>query len=130
MVSERMLVVDEADAIRVVLRVYFEALGFAVDCARGLAQARELLERHAYDVVISDMCLEGPLGREGFEVAERVRELSPGTRTLMLTAFGSADVEREAQEHGVDLLLCKPQPLPDLAHHVADLLRSAPPLAA
>jgi DNA-binding response OmpR family regulator len=117
----RLLIVDDEDAILVAMREYFSMRGFDVDCARQGKRALALLEQSRYAVVIADLRLKGSHSTEGFEVADEVRDRWPRTRVVLLTAYGSPRIEREARKHGVDALLYKPHPLPDLAAIVLDL---------
>jgi DNA-binding NtrC family response regulator len=59
---------------------------------------------------------------EGLQIVEWVRARSPSTPVLILTAYGSPDVERMARERGVAAFLHKPTPLPALERLVSDLL--------
>jgi len=43
--------------------------------------------------------------------------------TILLTAYGSEEVERQARELGVDQVIAKPLPLSELAHVVFLLLQ-------
>jgi CheY-like chemotaxis protein len=118
----RILVVDDEDPIRFSMKEYFDALGYEVDCAREPQEAEALLGYLPYAVVIADLRLTGIHGTEGLGLIRFIREQSPSTRTILLTAYGSADVESEARRLGVDSVLNKPKPLPDLAQIVVGLL--------
>ena len=62
-------------------------------------------------------------------------ECSPKTRIVVLTAYGSSDVETEAKASGADAFLRKPQPLSQVAQVVRGLIEtprrwvSPPPLS-
>lgn len=114
--------VDDEEPILLAAREYFESLGFAVDCASELEEAQALLSHVAYAVVIADLRLTGVYGSEGLTLVRHVRERCPQTRVLILTAYGSRDVEEEARRLGVDGFLLKPKPLPDVARIVFGLL--------
>ncbi|HUO86893.1 MAG TPA: response regulator, partial [Thermoanaerobaculia bacterium] len=58
----------------------------------------------------------------GLEVVRRIRERSPRTRIVLLTAYGSPDVAVEARRLGADSLLAKPQPLASLDEHLRRLV--------
>jgi DNA-binding response OmpR family regulator len=122
----RLLVVDDEEAIRLALHDYFTLRGFEVSCARDLSEAASHLERGAFDGVIADLRLGGSGGLEGLEVIERARARWPRTRAIILTPYGSPDVEAEALRGGVDAFLHKPVRLPEIARVVASLIESAP----
>jgi len=121
----RILVVDDEEAIRFAVGEYFTTAGYLVDVASELADARALLDRTMYAVVIADLRLSEPAGTEGLEVVSYARERCPATRIIVFTAYGSPAMEREARRRGVDAFLQKPQPLPEIARIVSDLAPSS-----
>jgi CheY-like chemotaxis protein len=124
--AHRILVVDDEEPILFALREYFTALGYEVDAAREAAEAQAFLCRVRYDLVIADLRLCGSQGAQGLEVLAHAREQAPATKTILLTAYGSPEVEREARDRGVDALLHKPKPLPEVARIVVGLLGATP----
>jgi DNA-binding response OmpR family regulator len=121
--SRRILAVDDEEPILAALREFFEEEGYAVDCAQELEEAEALLSHVHYDLLIADLRLTGIHGSEGLELVRFARERSPWTRIVVLTGFGSVEIEMEAVGRGVDVFLQKPQPLASLAAIAADLLR-------
>ena len=126
MVQHTLLIVDDEDAIRFSLGDYFSLKGFVVDAATELEGAEALLETTRYDVVIADLRLTGINGTEGLELITYVRERSPSTRVVLLTAYGSDEVREEAARRGVDAFLQKPQPLSEIARTVERALALPP----
>jgi DNA-binding response OmpR family regulator len=122
--SVRILVVDDEEPILSAVREYFEPLGYEVDCARELEEAEALLAHVHYALLIADLRLTGSQSAEGLELVRFVRERSPWTRTILLTGFGSQEVETEALGRGVDAFLQKPQPLARLAAIAEELMRT------
>ena len=117
----RLLVVEDESFIRFALEDYFTMRGYAVDAASEWEEAEALLAVRSYAIVITDLRLTGFGGTEGLEIIGCVRQRYPGTRIILLTGFGSIEVEAEARRLGVDAFLHKPMSLPDLAR-VADSL--------
>ncbi|HWM94462.1 MAG TPA: response regulator [Thermoanaerobaculia bacterium] len=117
----RLLIVDDEDAILAAIRDYFEPRGYDVDCARELEEAEALLSHIRYALMIADLRLTGVHGNEGLELVRFARERSPWTRTIVLTGYGSTEIEMEAIGRGVDAFLQKPQPLSELAAIAANL---------
>ena len=64
---------------------------------------------------------------EGLEILQAVKERSPSTATILLTAYGSPAVDREARRRKVDVILSKPTPLSTLAKILSDLLKRQEP---
>ncbi len=123
--SPRLLVVDDEEPILFAIREYFEPLGYQVDCARELEEAEALLTHVRYALLIADLRLSGIHSNEGLELIRFARERSPWTRTIVLTGYGSTEMEAEALERGVDAFLHKPRPLSELAEIVAVLTQQS-----
>lgn len=117
----RLLVVDDEEPILSAIREYFQPRGYDVDCARELEEAEALLAHIRYALVIADVRLTGVHGNEGLELIRFIRERSPWTRIIVLTGYGSTEIEMEAIGRGVDAFLQKPQPLSELAAIAANL---------
>jgi two-component system response regulator PilR (NtrC family) len=99
----RILVVDDEPGIRKVLSVMLTKEGCAVSVAAGRADLERLLAAERYDLVVTDMRMPDI---SGLEVLELVRERAPGARTLVMTAFPSADATIEAIQKGaVDYII-------------------------
>jgi two-component system response regulator (stage 0 sporulation protein F) len=118
----RMLIVDDEESILFAISDFFTNRGFEVDAARELEEAEALLSRQNYNVVIADLRLTGINGTEGLELISYVREKSPGTKILLLTAYGSQEIQAEASRRGVDAFLQKPKPLSEVANVVSSML--------
>lgn len=117
----RLLVVDDEEAIVFAMRRYFAARGFRVDAAREREEAEALLANEHYHAAIIDLRLNGVHGTEGLDLLGFVRDNCPETRTILLTAYGTEEMSRQARERGADVILSKPQPLPHVAQVVLDL---------
>jgi CheY-like chemotaxis protein len=125
-VSGRLLLVDDEQSILLAMREYLEDRGFRVDCASTPAEADGLLGRAAYDVVIADLRLSATDAVGGLRLLRRVRERRPSTRTVLLTAYGSPEVEAEARRVGIDALVAKSHGLEEVAVLVRSLAATVP----
>ena len=121
---KHILVVDNEDAILFAVRRYFVRAGFDVDCAHELEEAEALAALNEYQLVIADLSLSEHGSTEGLEILRYVRHLRPGTRIILLTAYGSSSIEKEALRRGCDAFLRKPKPLDEIARIVDELTRS------
>lgn len=117
------LFVEDQEIILFAMREYFTSLGYEVDCAHDLEQAVTFIEQRAYSLVVADLRLTGSRSTEGLEIMRTVRAKSPQTRMIMLTAYGSPEVEAEAKRCGVDVFLHKPKPLAEVARLAGELLK-------
>lgn len=121
----KILIVDDEEAIRFAMSEYFQMQGYEVDCAQNVSETEALLTDNSYSVVIADLRLEGIYNLGGLEIVKTIRAHSPQTRIIVLTAYGSTEVEKEVRRHGVNAFLHKPKPLADVAQVVYGLVGSS-----
>jgi DNA-binding response OmpR family regulator len=120
--DKTLLIVEDRPTTGSALREYFESLGFEVDCATDRDSAISLIAGRAYSAVITDLCLAGKENRDGLQVIRAARTRRSGAVILLLTAYGSLDVTREAIIHGADVVVAKPVPLRELARILLERL--------
>jgi ActR/RegA family two-component response regulator len=108
------LIVDDELPIQFALSDYFTTHGWRVECADSLEGARFQIETGRFDVLIADLSLNGSDGTEGLELVCFVKQRRPAMRVVVLTAYGSPKVEREAVLRGADAFLLKPKPLSEV----------------
>jgi DNA-binding response OmpR family regulator len=119
---KRILIVDDEDLIVLAMRRYFERLGYVVDSALALDEAQALLAEHRYDLVIADLRLTGVDGVEGLQIVTDVHRRSATTRIVLLSAYGTPEVERESYNRGADAFLHKPKAMMEIASIAKTLL--------
>ena len=122
----RLLVVDDEESICFSMSEYFSLHGFKVDTARELEEAEKLLEAQDYKVIIQDLRLGVTRNSDGLDIIKMVRDLNRNAKIIVLTAYGSSEVEDEARRCGADAFLRKPKPLSQVAQVVEGLLESPP----
>lgn len=120
--SRLVLVVDDDDIIRRVVRTVLEADDFEVVEARDGDEAIQKVSTDHPLVVVLDVMMPG---LDGVEVCRRVR--ADGTRVLMLTARDDADVEQASKDAGADGFLAKPFSSVELLDKVEQLTRPPRP---
>lgn len=106
-IGKRILVVDDEERLVYFLRVSLEnlGLGYQVVTARCGEEALEALERSRFDLLITDFKIPGI---DGLELIRRVREKSPGTLSILMTADGFPELEARAHLLQVYEYLTKP----------------------
>ena len=120
--TRRILIVDDEDLIVMAMRKYFEGLGFLVDGAFELEEAQALLANYRYDLVIADLRLTGIGGVEGLQIVSDVHQRCANTRVVLLSAYGTPEIERESYNRGADAFLHKPKAMMEIAHVARTLL--------
>ena len=118
----RLLVVDDEESICFSMSEYFSLHGFKVDTAREFEEAEKLLEAQNYKVIIQDLRLGTTPNADGLDIIKLVKDHNLPSKIIVLTAYGSAEVEEEAKRQGADAFLRKPKPLSQLAQIVEGLL--------
>ncbi len=119
------LVVDDDDRIRRLLRDYLKAQDFRVTAAEDAARARALMAMVDFDLVVLDVMMPG---ENGFSLTRSVRETSQ-TPILLLTARGEPGDRIEGLSAGADDYLSKPFEPEELVLRIDAILRRAAPRA-
>jgi len=120
----RILIVDDEQAVLATLRDFFVEMKLEVDCASGLDEARAKLSGNRYAAVLADIQLSRIGDTDGLDLADFVAQRCPETPLVMLTAYGSHRVEREARSRGASFFLHKPVRLEDIGQIVVGLLEA------
>ena len=122
--GKHLLVVDDEESICFSMSEYFSQHGFKVDTAREMEEAEGLIRVTDYEVIIQDLRLGLARHPDGIEIIKLVHKRNPDTRIVVLTSYGSAEVEEEARRAGADAFLRKPKPLSQVAQVVQGLIES------
>ena len=122
--GQNLLVVDDEESICFSMREYFSQHGFNVDTAKELEEAEGLITTTNYKVIIQDLRLGLARHPDGIEIIKLVHQRNPETRIVVLTSYGSQEVEEEARRAGADAFLRKPKPLSQVAQVVQGLIES------
>lgn len=118
---EHILVVDDDQKVRTLLRRCFEAEGFAVSEATCGQELQRQLDRNAVSLITLDLNL-GP--ENGLDLARQVRQ-QRNIPIIMLTGKGDAIDRVVGLELGADDYLVKPFELRELLARVRAVLRRA-----
>ena len=118
------LLADDEEAITAELAPLLERSGFTVAVARTGDEALRLVERLRPDLVVLDIQMPGPNGRE---VCRRLRAAGNCTPVIMLTQVGAAGERAMSLEEGADDYLNKPFDPFELVARIRAVLRRARP---
>ncbi|MRH42358.1 response regulator [Aquibacillus halophilus] len=117
--NAKILVVDDEERIRRLLRMYLEREEYIVDEAEDGDQAVELAFENDYDLILLDIMMPG---KDGIEVCKDIREKKT-TPVIMLTAKGEEANRVQGFEVGTDDYIVKPFSPREVILRVKALLR-------
>lgn len=123
----RVLVVDDEKTLRHFLRLNLQDQGYEVVEAADGQTALNFIEQQHFDVALVDLRLTD---MDGLVIVRRLRQTSPTTSVIILTAYATLDSAVEALRQGAHDYLTKPFNTSELLASVADGLarQSADPL--
>jgi two-component system response regulator ResD len=113
------LVVDDEERIRRLLRMYLEKEGYLIDEAEDGETALRMASETDYDLVLLDIMLPGI---DGIEVCARLRQVK-STPVIMLTAKGEETNRVQGFEVGADDYVVKPFSPREVIYRVKAILR-------
>jgi DNA-binding NtrC family response regulator len=99
------LVVEDKESLRAVLRKTVEARGYTVEEAGDAYEARRRIQASRFLVVLTDLRL--PAG-SGLDVLKAAVEADPATSVIVMTAFGTVEEAVRAMKDGAADFLTKP----------------------
>jgi len=120
--GSRILVIDDEEVIHVSLKRILGRQGHSVDAVLSAAEGLELLQRHRYDLVITDLMMPNI---NGIQLLERIEDLGLGVPTLMITGYPSIRTAVQALRLGAVDYLAKPFTRQELLGPVNRTLRGA-----
>jgi signal transduction histidine kinase/ActR/RegA family two-component response regulator len=101
----KILVVDDEEGVRELLRDLLEGEGFRVYLAPGSREALSLFEVHQFDGIFTDV---GMPGMSGWELAHAIRQRNETIPIAVITGWGEAVGSNEQKEARVDWVIAKP----------------------
>ncbi|MEW5974817.1 MAG: sigma-54 dependent transcriptional regulator [Acidobacteriota bacterium] len=109
-IRHSVLVVDDESAMRLLLVSILEGEGYAVTPAQNGREALQLIQKRKFDLILTDVRMPE---MDGIRLLSAIREQSPETPTVILTAFGSVEDAVQAMKLGAADYLTKPLGNPD-----------------
>ncbi len=121
-----LLIVDDDERIRELLKKFLMRNGFLVTAARDAAHARRVLGGLDFDLIVLDVMMPG---EDGITLTRALRE-THSTPILLLTAKGETENRIEGLEAGADDYLSKPFEPKELLLRINAILRRMPDTSA
>ncbi|MEE2526430.1 response regulator transcription factor [Hyphobacterium sp. HN65] len=117
------LVVDDDDRIRELIKRFLAQRGFRITTAADASRAQAKMRSMDFDLIVLDVMMPG---MDGFELTGKVRE-NRETPILLLTARGEAEDRIRGLSLGADDYLSKPFEPEELVLRINNILRRARP---
>ena len=118
MTQQRILVVDDEEDLREILRFNLEAEGYAVDTAASAEEALAL--RPGFSLILLDVMMGG---MSGYEMARTLRRQGDQTPIIFLTARDAHDDQLQGFDAGADDYVTKPFSFDTVLARVKAVLR-------
>src|SRR6185503_2105519 len=105
--SNTILIVDDDRSVTGALDVILTEAGYETLTANSLVQAKSILSSRLFDLVLTDLRLADGTG---IDLITHIKQQTPETEVILMTAFGSIEVTIEAIKCGAYYYLEKPFP--------------------
>lgn len=115
----RILLAEDDEIMRITIQDRLQKNKWHVDAVANGKEASEQLKKENYHLVISDIRMPG---FDGWQLLKFVRQTSPFTDIIMMTAFGSVDDAIESLKKGAADYILKPFNMDDLVIRVSRIL--------
>ncbi|OJZ13808.1 MAG: Fis family transcriptional regulator [Thiobacillus sp. 63-78] len=119
MMQASLLIVDDEEIALRNLQHVMEKVGYQVTATQSGATALALLASRRFDVVLTDLRMEGV---DGMDVLNSSRELQPEAEVIFITGFATAESAVQALKHGAFYYIAKPFRLDEVRKVVAEAL--------
>lgn len=104
-IKGNILVVDDEKSMREILEIFLKSEGYSVSLAENGEKAIEAVKKDIFDLIITDMKMP-KVG--GLELLKNVKQITPDTVVVIVTAFGTTDSAVEAMKLGAYDYIQKP----------------------
>ncbi len=119
MIKLPILVVDDEPIVRESIRDWLKDAGYKVATAESGEEALELIKKQDFSVMILDIRLPGITG---IKVLREAKSIKPGIKSIIITAYPTAEFSAEAKSLGAIDYLIKPVAPDDLERLIQETL--------
>jgi DNA-binding NtrC family response regulator len=117
---ERILVVDDEENVLVLFKRVLAKEGYDVECASSAYEALNRLENNSFNLVLTDLKMDG---MDGIDLVRKSKAVHPTLPFIMITAYGTIQAAMTAGKEGVEDFLVKPIDIENLKLAVKKALR-------
>jgi DNA-binding NtrC family response regulator len=117
---ERILIVDDEENVLVLFKRVLAKEGYQVECASSAYEALNRLENNSFNLVLTDLKMDG---MDGIDLVRKSKAVNPALPFIMITAYGTIQAAMRAGQEGVENFLVKPIDIEELKLAVKKALR-------
>jgi two-component system response regulator HydG len=115
----RILIIDDEARLRKNLQILLSRAGYTVVTAMDGAKGVQCLQRESFDVVLTDLTMDG---NDGFEILECLAAYAPHTPVIVITGYASDALAEEAYRRGAYDYIAKPFQVEAIKRSIASAL--------
>jgi|GEM_PF-347872 len=120
-VKPRILLVDDEENIRETMAEIIRENNYVVETSNSVEKALEMIAKHTYNMIISDLKMGD---RQGLELVDPAHQRNPATGFLLMTGQATMETALEAIKKGVNEYVLKPFQPVDLLHKIEIFLET------
>jgi two-component system response regulator AtoC len=106
--QKKILVADDDQTFLFAFNALFRHLDFSIDTSDSVEHAKELINKNDYELVITDLQFTENEPEGGKKIIKYLRQKSPGTPIILLTAFYREEGKINSNDEKPDYYLQKP----------------------
>jgi DNA-binding NtrC family response regulator len=110
------MILDDEPIVGKRLKPALEKIGCEVSVFVDPKEALAALDKGPFDIVVTDIRMEGV---DGMQILDRVLEMYPDTKVIMITGYAMMELAREAMSKGAFDFISKPFKPDDLRRVIA-----------
>ncbi len=114
----KILIADDEEGLRFSLASILEMENYEVLTAGDGTEALELVKNNDFDIAFFDIRMPG---MNGVEALKQIKQISPGTVVVMMTAYAMNDLIKESIKEGAFACISKPFEIEDILNTVKEV---------
>ncbi len=117
--NKPILIVDDEPIVRESIRDWLKDAGYEVVTAETGEEALEIVNQRDFGVIVIDVRLPG---KTGIKVLQEIKAIKPQIKSVVITAYPTAEVATETKKLGAIDFLIKPVAPDDLEQSIRDAM--------
>ena len=116
--KRRILVVDDQESMRSLLKDMLEVIGYDVTLAEGGEEALRLMESNRFDLVLTDLNMPG---MDGTALLRTIKTTNAELPVVIITGYGTFHTEKRVMREGANGYISKPCTLSKIENTLASV---------